>query len=34
MATDIVFVNPEEKDFEGQMKFDSADGHPSEIVLR
>jgi hypothetical protein len=34
MATDIVFVNPEEKDFKGQMKFNSADGHPSEIVLR
>lgn len=34
IATDIVFVNPEEKDFQGQMKFESADGHPSEIVLR
>ncbi len=34
IATEIVLINPTEAEIKGQIQFDSADGHPSQIVLR
>ena len=34
LATEIVFVNPTEEDIKATMRFNSASGEPSDIVLR